>query len=165
MIFCFCLPSSDWIAIASLIVTTGIGIWIGCVVQKNLTTVRSVKDYFIQEIKDIRHLYMVFFNDLHNGKKSANGIKDWLKIMSNRLDIIEKSMVQYFKVDEKDISIKNIHSELQVYITGTDDFNDNYRKETIQFGEPVKNEVLRIHSQIIGQLLSNIIKINEAKKR
>lgn len=57
----FSLCKSDWISVCNLIVTSAIGIWLALIVQKNFTINRAIKDYYIQEIKDVRKLYVDFF--------------------------------------------------------------------------------------------------------
>lgn len=56
----FSLCKSDWISVCNLIVTSAIGIWLALIVQKNFTINRAIKDYYIQEIKDVRKLYVDF---------------------------------------------------------------------------------------------------------
>lgn len=69
------LCKSDWIAVLNLVVTTIIGIWLAVIVQKNFTINRAIKDYYIQEIKDVRKLYVDFLNNIYKGKASAKTIK------------------------------------------------------------------------------------------
>ncbi len=52
-----CIQGSDWIAIIDIVITSIIGIWIAVAVQNNLTKSRYLKEYFINEVKDIRDLY------------------------------------------------------------------------------------------------------------
>ena len=58
----FSLCKSDWISVCNLIVTSFIGIWLALIVQKNFTINRAIKDYYIQEVKDVRKLYVEMYS-------------------------------------------------------------------------------------------------------
>ena len=94
----FSLCKSDWISVCNLIVTSAIGIWLALIVQKNFTINRAIKDYYIQEIKDVRKLYVDFLNNVYKGKISAKNIKEWFKIVSNRINCVERSLNDSFYI-------------------------------------------------------------------
>lgn len=156
------LCKSDWISICNLIITSAIGIWLALIVQKNFTINRAIKDYYIQEIQDVRKLYVDFFNNVYNGKRSAKNIREWLKIVSNRINCVERSLNDSFYI--KDSNIGKIHSEIQNFITGTDDFNNGYRAEKLIFRETTKNEILAYHIRLLECFMDVVVKINRAKK-
>ncbi|MCS2520996.1 hypothetical protein [Bacteroides thetaiotaomicron] len=154
--------TSDWIAIANLFVTSLIGIWLALIVQKNFTINRAIKDYYIQEIKDVRKLYVDFLNNVYKGNCSAKSIKEWLKIMSNRIECIEQSVNASFSIEGN--SISKTHSEIQNFITGTDDFNNGYRATKLVFRETTKNEILVYHTKLLKCFTEVVVEINRAKK-
>lgn len=156
------LCKSDWISICNLIVTSVIGVWLALIVQKNFTINRAIKDYYIQEIKDVRKLYVDFLNNIYKGRSSAKNIKEWFKIVSNRIDCVERSLNDSFYI--KDNNIGKIHSEIQNFITGTDDFNDGYRCDKLIFREATKNEILMYHTKLLECFTDVVVKINRAKK-
>lgn len=156
------LCKSDWIAVLNLVVTTIIGIWLAVIVQKNFTINRAIKDYYIQEIKDVRKLYVDFLNNIYKGKASAKTIKEWFKIISNRIDCIERSLNDSFYIKDSDIG--KIHSEIQNFITGTEDFNNNYRASQLIFSEGTKNDILTYHTKLLKCFTDVVVKINKAKK-
>ena len=84
------LQPPDWISIVNIIITSVIGVWIAVAVQNNLTKSRYLKEYFINEIKEIRDLYKSFVNHLYVGDKSAKDVKEWFKIMSERVQNLDK---------------------------------------------------------------------------
>ncbi|UBD77491.1 hypothetical protein K6V26_14655 [Parabacteroides goldsteinii] len=156
------LTKSDWISVINIIVTSLIGIWLALIVQKNFTTNRAVKDYYIQEISEVRKLYVDFLNNIYKGRISAKAIKEWFKVVSNRIDCVEKSVNESFRIKNSDIY--KTHSEIQSYITGTDEFNDGYRDEQLVFSESVKNEILIYHTKLLHCFMELVIKINHASK-
>ena len=131
----FSLCKSDWISVCNLIVTSFIGIWLALIVQKNFTINRAIKDYYIQEVKDVRKLYVDFLNNVYKGKISAKNIKEWFKIVSNRINCV-----------------------------GTDDFNNGYRNDKLIFRETTKNDILVYHTKLLECFTDVVVKINRAKK-
>jgi len=156
------LCKSDWIGVLNLIVTTFIGIWLVLFVQKNFTINRAIKDYYIQEIKDVRKLYVDFLNNVYKGEMSAKGMKEWFKIISNRIECVERSLNDSFYIKDSDIG--KIHSEIQNFITGTEDFNNNYRSKQFSFSETTKNEILIYHTRLLKCFTDVVVKINKARK-
>jgi hypothetical protein len=159
----FGLQLSDLIAIIEIIVTSIIGIWIAVAVQNNLTKSRYLKEYFINEVKDIRDLYKGFVNQLYKSQISAIDIKDWFKIMSERTRTLDKFLHEKYKIDNSLIVQK--HAEVQQTITNMDEFNEDYKKKTISFTNSSKNEILKLHSELSCVLTQRVIDINGAKNR
>ncbi|MDR3046879.1 MAG: hypothetical protein LBU51_04590 [Bacteroidales bacterium] len=157
------LQISDWIGIVEIVVTSVIGIWIAVAVQNNLTKSRYLKEYFINEVKEIRDLYKSFVNHLYKGDKSATDIKDWFKIMSERTQNLDKFLHQKYKID--DSLIKSKHAEIQQKVTDYDEFNENYKEPTVKFTNSSKNDILKLHSELSCVLTQRVIDINAAKNR
>ncbi|WCF99841.1 hypothetical protein [Porphyromonas gingivalis] len=158
------LQISDWIAVVEIIVTSAIGIWVAITVQNNLTKSRYLKEYFINEVKDIRDLYKSFINRLYKSEISAIDIKDWFKVMSERTQNLDKFLgEEYCKFDS--FLIVSKHAEIQQTITSMDEFNENYKEPTISFANSSKKEILKLHSELSCVLTQRIIDINSAKKR
>lgn len=156
------LKNGEIISLVEIIVTIIIGIWIGVSVQKNLTTNRSVKDYFISESKEIRSRYRNFMNDIWSEKSKAKDIKAWFKIMTIRIDIFEKFLSYEYKLDP---DITNYHNIIKKYITDTEEFNKNYKKEFIIFEASTKNDFIKLHRDLIKELTRNVIGINRARRK
>jgi hypothetical protein len=157
------LQISDWIAILEIIVTSVIGVWIAIAVQNNLTKSRYLKEYFINEVKDVRDLYKVFVNQLYKSQISSPDIKDWLKIMSERTRTLDKFLHEKYQIDNSLIVQK--HAEIQQTITNMDEFNEDYKKKTISFTNSSKNDILKLHSELTCTLTQRVIDINGAKNR
>ncbi len=157
------LPVSNWIEIADILFTSIIGIWIAVSVKNNLTKSRYLKEYFINEVKDIRDLYKSFVNQLYKNKMSASDIKEWLKIMSERTQNIDKFLHERYQINNSLIVAK--HAEIQQKITSMEEYNENYKKPTINFTNSSKNEILKLHSELTCVLTQRVIDINSANKR
>lgn len=157
------LQVSDWIGIAEIIVTSIIGIWIAITVQNNLTKNRYLKEYFINEVKDIRDLYKSFVNRMYKNEISAPDIKDWFKIMSERTQNLDKFLHKKYKINDSLIVSK--HAEIQQKITSMDEFNENYQKNVVTFTNSSKNDILKLHSELSCILTQRVIDINSAINR
>jgi len=157
------LPIADWIAILNIVVTSIIGIWIAIAVQNNLTKSRYLKEYFINEVKEIRDLYKQFVNQLYKNKTSAKDIKEWFKIMSERTQNLDKFIREKYRIDNSLIVSK--HAEIQKLITSMDDFNEQFKDETVKFSNSSKNDILRLHSELSCVLTQRVIDINSSKNR
>lgn len=154
---------SDWIGVVDIIVTSAIGVWIAVSVQNNLTKSRYLKEHFINEVKDIRDLYKSFVNQLYKNKISAINIKDWFKVMSERIQNLDKFLCKEYQ--NCNTSIVSKHAEIQQKITSMDEFNENYKEPAITFTNSSQNEILKLHSELSCALTQSVIDINSAKKR
>lgn len=150
---------SDILQFVGLIVT----MWIAIVVQKKLTKNCYLKDYFINEIKDLRNEYRILFADIQSSKLNSKTIKDRVKIISLRIKTIEDYSTRYFSIESS--NLKLLHSEFQQFITGTDDFNNQYKKITITFSDMTITKILEYQKDIVDELTLCVININNASKR
>ena len=82
--------------------------------------------------------------------------------MSNRIECIEQSVNASFSIEGN--SISKTHSEIQNFITGTDDFNNGYRATKLVFRETTKNEILVYHTKLLKCFTEVVVEINRAKK-
>lgn len=150
---------SDILQFVGLIVT----VWIAIVVQRNLTKNRYLKDYFINEIKDLRNEYRILFADIQSSKLNSETIKVRVKIISLRIKTIEDYSTRYFFIESS--NLKLLHSEFQQFITGTDDFNNQYKENTIKFSNMTITKILEYQKDIVDELTLCVININNASKR
>lgn len=150
---------SDILQFVGLIVT----VWIAIVVQRNLTKNRYLKDYFINEIKDLRNEYRILFADIQSSKLNSETIKVRVKIISLRIKTIEDYSTRYSSIESS--NLKLLHSEFQQFITGTDDFNNQYKENTIKFSDMTITKILEYQKDIVDELTLCVININNASKR
>ncbi|MGN6601471.1 MAG: hypothetical protein ACTHK8_03415 [Ginsengibacter sp.] len=155
-----CLSASDWIAIVNIIITSLIGVWIGLIVQKNLTTNRAVKDYFISEVNGINSSYMTFLNRLYKDRLSAKYIQEWLKVMNIRIEVAENSMKSYLKVRPE---VLENHISLKKFITSCNEFNSGYKNPNITFEVATKNYMLEMNRSLKNAFVKIVVDINKAK--
>jgi hypothetical protein len=153
---------SDWISISEILITSCIGIWIGISVQKNLTNNRALKEYFIIESQEIKKAYSNFLNCTYKGNSSSKSISEWFKIMTIRIDTFQGFLKKELVITPR---VLPSHNNLKRYITGTDEFNNNYNLPQIELSVLTRNRIIELHSEIVKAITQNVISINRAKRR
>ena len=156
------LNPADWIAIANIIVTALIGLWVVIFVQKKYAINRAVKDYFIAECQEIKTFYAKFLNDLYSQKLTSNNIINWFKVMTIRIEIFESLLCYEFRISPE---LNNYHSTIKQFVTGTDEFNDQFNKKSVYLSPTTLNEILRHHQEFTIRLSKTVININKAQNR
>lgn len=156
-----CLLASDWIAIADIVITSGIGIWIAITVQNNFTRKRYFKEFIIHEVVDIRDMYKLFFSDIYRSRKSSKEIKEWLKIMSSKIKNVDNVIEENFRIYSSE-PLSTQHAIIQQTLTIMDDFNEQYQNDTIVFSEDAKNRILELNSALSNTIIKLTMEINNA---
>lgn len=154
---------SDVISIIDIAVSAGVGIWVATAIAKGQTKERFLKDYFTNELLSIKEECKKFFDDICYDKVSANDIKTGFKIISMRAKAYEDNLNEVFKE-----SVTNIHpciTRIQVEITNSDEFNEQFKKEIIKFGAAQKARILEQRSSLLDAFSKAVIIINKATIR
>lgn len=155
-----CIQLSDVIAILDIIITIVIAVWIGVFIQRNFTTVRAVKEYFISENQEIRNNYNTFLDGLYTGNAKANQVQEWFKIMTMRIDIYEDFLKKEFSVHPK---MSKHHTRIKILITGSDELNENYKSDSFTLLTPTKMDLHKIHKDFTIAQTKLVVEINKAK--
>lgn len=155
------LDNSNWIAIIDILVTSIIGIWIGRSFQVNLTTTRALKEHFIDEIRVINTEYAAFFNLLYKENTNAKAIIEWLKVMNIKIEQIETSIRNEFRLEPK---LLDEHIKLKVFITKTDELNSEFGTDSIKFKVETWNDLLDMHKKLKQVILNLIVDLNKGKR-
>lgn len=154
------MSCSDIISLFDIAVSAGVGIWVATAITKGQTKERFLKDYFTNELISIKEECKMFFDDICYDQKSANDIKTGFKILSMRAKSFEDNLGEVFKG-----SVTCIHScitKIQVEITNSDEFNEQFKKEKIKFGASQKARILEQRSSLLSAFSSSVIDINKA---
>lgn len=162
---CSQLATSDIISICDIVITSILGIWIAVGVQRSLTKNRYLREYFISELNNIRDEYKQFFSDIYESRLNAKSIKDRLKVINVRIDSFERSIYSIYKLDDFSIQIKKVHIEIQQYITGEDEFNQQYKNDVVSFSSAIKSDILKKQSELVEAITHSVIAINSAHRR
>ena len=96
------ITTADWINIASVIVNICIAIWITHILQNKFTNNRTLKDHFINEIKDVRAEYKGFLNRLYSNSTNPKELLPWFKLMN----ILASEIAVLVKLQERSFIIR-----------------------------------------------------------
>ncbi|MEQ9313509.1 MAG: hypothetical protein RJQ05_13245 [Cytophagales bacterium] len=120
----------DWISILSLIVNSGLAIWLVLTLQNKLANQRVLKDHLINEIKDLRDQYKSFINDLRSGKIKPKDVNSRLKLMNiTAHDLIDLSKK---KAGCKKDFLNSYQVELRDIVTEFPEYKSSF-KANIEF--------------------------------
>lgn len=160
MVLLSSLETSDWIEIISIAVNAILGILIVVVISNRISNKRALKDYFINEIKDIRDCYKKFLNELLSGKYDFNATNNWFQIINIRFINLENVLNENYKNFK--LPSKELNQELRDLLTSSEDFNNSFKKPSIVISQLLKQQIFKKHSEISTSLIYTVIKINKA---
>lgn len=154
------MTCSDIISIIGILVSAAMGVWIATAITNGHTQERFLKDYFTKELNGIKEECKTFFDEICFDKKSAQDIKIGFKILSMRISAFESNLGEAFK--EASTSLPSIIKSIQLEITNTDDFNEQFKKAKVKFSSEAKNTILENRSQFLTEFSKAVIVINKA---
>lgn len=153
------LNTSDWIAVAGIFVNAMLGLILVVIVSSRLSNKRALKDYFINEIKDIRDGYRKFLNELFGSRYDFAKTNSWFQIMNMRLTDLERVLQENY--NGLTLPVKELNQQLRDIVTGDDDFNNSFKKPSVTINQRLKLEIIKKHSEISTSLTKTIVKINK----
>jgi hypothetical protein len=153
---------ADRIAIINLILTIGIGAWIGINFHKKYNLSIALKTYFTKELELINTEYSDFFQKLYENKFDSKFVQEWFKIMNIKIEIFEKTLCNEFKIDST--LLKN-HITFKQFISKTDEFNNNYKNAKINLRPENKNKVLDFQRVSKLSVIDLIVRIQKCKSK
>ena len=162
-----CITFDQWLSIIGLIlsfvgiiVSAIIAVWVVRVIQNRLTDTRVIKDYFIDEIRDIRNQYRCFINDLMKGAVETRTIVSTCKLLNIRTSDLMRSACSKFKIDEK--TFADYHYDLLSFITDCDSVIESYKNdEKAVLSQVEKVELISIQQKYAHLFNDVILKIND----
>lgn len=156
------LESSDWIAIFSVLINSGLAYWIVKTIQNRLTNKRTLKDHLISEVIELRSNYRDFFNNLYTNKTYPKTVTPYLKLMNIKI-------VDLMDIIKKEYKIKNdllipYQVELGELITNNHDFISqfNENRTPMKFSANSLNEIIKFQQDNNKLFNDLIIQINKA---
>ena len=155
------MSASDIISIVDIVVSVGIGIWIATAITKSQTKERFLKEYFTNEINGIKDDCKAFFDEICYDKKSASNIKIGFKLLSMRVTALETYLKSTFK--KVDCNLSHQLNIIQLEITGCDDFNNQYKEQSVSFSPDQKNTILDSRHKLLTEFSKSVVVINKAR--
>lgn len=154
-----CVSTSDIIAIADIVINAILAITIIVIIERKMTTKRVLKDYFINEIKNIQEEYSFFIQDIITGKQNAKSLLPWFKIMNMRISRLEETFQKELKIKP---SIYSLSTEIQISITETDEFNDSFKEDKLSPSENLKTLIYEMQKKIFEEFVNKVVEINKS---
>lgn len=154
---------SDLLAILDIVVTIVIGFVITHMVSVRDTRTRAIKDYYIQELADIKSEINNFYANIFKGELEAKQIIGWYSAIRNRIDSFDKAVRKTFPIYEGCIAQKLFLN--YKYITNSNEFNSNYNHGKIVFRAATKNAIGKSEKQLYMLVESTLYDINNARAR
>lgn len=154
------MSCSDIIEVIGILVSAGMGIWIATAITNGHTQERFLKEYFTDELNGIKEECKAFFDSICFDRISATDIKIGFKILSMRVSAFESNLVEAFK--NTSTSLPSIIKAIQLDITDSDDFNEQYKKSKVVFSSSSKNSILEHRSKLLTEFSKAVIVINKA---
>lgn len=149
---------SDKLALLEILVTIFIGYYITHLTNIKDAGTRCLKDYFIEILKKIRNDFDQYIDKIITSDISAKEFVKWYNTFQCDIDNFDKSIRQAFPIDKADLSdsIDNLYS----YITGSDDFNNQYQNDIVEFPFEIKSKIKTDKSGIDLLMNDYVIEIN-----
>lgn len=155
------MSASDIISIIDIVASVGLGIWIATAITKSQTKERFLKDYFTNEINGIKDDCKTFFDEICYDKKSANDIKIGFRLLSMRVTALESNLETTFK--KVNCNLRQHLTDIQLEVTGCDDFNNQFKEEVVSFSAAEKNAILENRHQLLTEFSKSVVIINKAR--
>ncbi len=152
------LNATHVLTIINIVVNGLIGIWLGFSFKKNYETTKSVKDYFINESKQLSLEYSEFTVLLCSKKISPSECLVWFKKMTKKIENHQSVLKLEFILEPK---ILEAHNKFKVEFTKTTFFNENFTKNKLDLPIDIQflvNEHLSYFADANNKLVISIIK-------
>lgn len=154
---------ADFLAILDIIVTVLIGFVITHMVSVRDSRTRAIKDYYIQELADVKSEINDFYSRLYKGELGAQDIIGWYSAIRNRIDNFDKAVRKTFRIYEANIAQKVFYN--YKFITNSTDFNVNYNKDKIKFKTATKIAIGKNQKQLYMLIERTLYDINNVRAR
>ena len=157
----YIMPLSDLIDCVGIGVDLLVGLIIGGVlayfIPKRLNDSRSLKDFYISEISDVKVEFNELCKQISIGKMNAVAMKETFKQLSIRLNDIQYSINRNLKLN---LNIVTYIESMQSFITSADEINEQYESEYVILESTTKRELIKKQELFNRNVLSAIAGIN-----
>lgn len=154
------MTASDFISAISIVTSIVFGFFITHWYSVKDSRTRTLKDYYIDQVKAIKGRTDKFFHQVAFGKSSAKKIVSWYNHISQDIDAIDNGMRKVLDIHM--MPFGNNLSDLYTEITGWDDYNDHYYDTHFNPSTIHKQRLLVMLSQVDDFLNGYIDHINES---
>lgn len=154
---------SDLLSLSEIAVTILLGYYITHWITVKDQRTRTVNDYYISQLKDIRKDVDAFFREMLKGNLNCRRISDWYGNQEGRLNSFDEGLRLALPLRKKRLTetIDEIHRE----ITITPFFNDHFNDRKLLFSNVERANVLNLKNKIDKSFNEYIIQINNSRPK
>lgn len=135
-----------------------IALYTSTVVVRN----RSQKDFFISQLSDLQTEYLDFLNEMRNGLKSSEEIRDMLSYLTNRIQSLIAVLNSEYSMSED--TLQSAHNDFLWHITGLESLQNQFQKDTVRFSSEDMARVLALYAEVDKAFMKKAIQLNIASQ-
>lgn len=145
---------SDILSVIAIIIAA----YTSTVVVRN----RSQKDFFIGQLSDLKSEYLDFLNQMRDGLKSAEEIRDMLGYLTNRISSFNAVVNSEYSMTED--FLETAHNDFLWNITSLESLQSQFENETVKFNSEDMARVLSLYAEVDKSFLRKAVQLNIASQ-
>ena len=151
---------SEITGIVDILVTLIIGFWLTRYLGNRDTRSRVLKDYYIEEAKDLQNDVRLFFARLLSNHVTGSELSRWHKSHKNKFKAFDESVRSSFPVECLYVNSElfKIHSE----ITNLDEFNNGFRTGVLNFSASSRSRIDELECTALTLLNDYVVQVNNS---
>lgn len=151
---------SDWIQIGSILITASLSIWIVKTIQAKVDSKRFIKEFFINEILEIRNEYRVLIGQLKNGELKPRMIKYKTKELNIRVNDLMSILKEQYNINFS--YLLSYQLELLSIIMDSNEFVTNFASNsTFSLSEQTLGDLSIFENENDGKFSKLIMEVNK----
>ena len=151
---------TDWVGIGmDVLIGGGLSYILASVVPKKMNDKRSLKDYYIEEMKTVKLEYNDLCKQIILQQINANFIRKTFKQLSVRLNDIQCSVNDNLKTH---IDVVRELTSTQTFLTNTEEINNQFEADTVILTGKTERKLIEKQELFNRNMLSAIANINAA---
>lgn len=151
---------SDWIQIGGIAITAGLSIWIVNTIQAKVDSKRFIKEFFINEILEIRNEYRVLIGQLKNGELKPRMVKYKTKELNIRVNDLMSILKEQYNINFN--YLLSYQLELLSIVMDSREFITNFTSNsTFSLSEQTLGDLSVFENENDGKFSKLIMEVNK----
>lgn len=154
---------ADIISILGIIANIWLALRIVSTIQNKQVNQRTLKDHFIDEIKEVRKDYMSYIREMHAGSLIPKDALPWFKTMNIKVTDLMENLEQKYGVSSD--FLEPFQIELREILTNSNEYIINYQSNTpFKLRDLTVRKVSNFQRSNSSKFTELIITINDCEK-
>lgn len=151
---------SDILGIIDVIITLFVGFWLTRYVGNRDSMSRVLKDYYIEEAKDLQYDVRTFFARLLSNHVPGNELARWYKSHMNKFKSFDKNIRETFPIECLPVSdeLFKLHNQ----ITSLDEFNNGFTTGAFNFSPINRTKINELECSALTLLNDYVVQVNNS---